>query len=131
MMVMGFAVNYIYEYRRAKTSRVKTYVDEFMDYLWGGFCAGLVIIITYSMFSGISPAPYIFIMTGVATLASGGALRFKPLIYGGVVFYVAAILMMIVGGRSYYQFLIMALAMILGYLIPGYMLLRKYKKENV
>lgn len=58
----------------------------------------------------------------MATFVSGIIIRFKPLLVGGVIFWVAGTLCFIVSPLD--QYLVGGAAMIFGYLIPGYMLSR-------
>jgi hypothetical protein len=53
-------------------------------------------------------------------------IKFKPLIFGGVAFWVFGVICFLVSGP--WQFLVGAVAVFTGYLIPGMML--RNKKEN-
>jgi len=65
---------------------------------------------------------------GMPTFLSGITLRFKPLVYGGI----ACWLLSIVACFIYYQFhlLLLAVAVIIAWIIPGYILRARYKKIN-
>jgi hypothetical protein len=64
--------------------------------------------------------PVIFMTIGLATFLSGIIIRFRPMVIGGIVFWVSAILCYIVSPID--QYLVGGVAVILGYLVPGYML---------
>jgi hypothetical protein len=70
--------------------------------------------------------PVIMLMSTIPTVVSGVLIKFRPLIIGGVCFWVFGILCFLVPDP--WQFLVGAVAVIVGYLIPGFML--RYKKEN-
>ena len=131
LSIVGFAATIIYIVKREKQRQVRTYLDNFMAYLWGAFIISLLIfqvfLVSQKEFELISPA--ILIIAGLATFTTGGAIKFRPLIAGGVVFWVFSAVTFLV--QSDLQFLISAVAMIGGYLIPGYMLRTKFKKQNV
>ena len=69
--------------------------------------------------------PVIIVMTAMPTFITGVILKFKPLMFGGVVFWVAGAVMFFVAKDD--QLLLGALVIVLGYLVPGYML-RKSEK---
>jgi len=128
---LGGIVTAIYIARKEKAKKVKTYVDRFIAFLWGSFIIALLIFQVFLVrgehFQLINPI--ILVITGMATFTTGGALKFKPLIYGGILFWIFGMTTFIITTES--QFLISAGAMVLGYLVPGYMLMAKFKKENV
>ena len=57
---------------------------------------------------------------------AGGALRFKALMLGGCINWVIAVVALFVPFE--YQILLLSLAVLSGYIIPGYMLKLNYKK---
>ena len=74
------------------------------------------------------PIPFILTITGLGTFVSGTILKFKPLTWGGLLFWIAAI------GASFVapinQLLINGIAIFIGYIIPGILLWRNYKAET-
>jgi hypothetical protein len=69
--------------------------------------------------------PILITMAAVPTFVTGIMLRFKPLLYGGGALWVFGIILFLVPMDV--QFLVAALAVVAGYLVPGYML----KNSNV
>ena len=65
----------------------------------------------------------------MATAVSGLMVRFRPLIIGGLVFLVAAIVSIYLRGTE--QLLVLAIAMVFGYLIPGYILRSSKNGDDV
>jgi hypothetical protein len=65
---------------------------------------------------------------GMPTFLSGITLRFKPLIYGGI----ACWLLSIIACFTPYQFhlLLLGLAVIIAWIVPGYILKARFKKIN-
>ena len=70
--------------------------------------------------------PLILLLTAFATFLSGVTIKFKPLMMGGMVFWIAAIIGFTVAYET--QLLIASAAIVLGYLVPGYLL--KSKNNN-
>mgnify|MGYP003694447627 CR=1 FL=1 len=60
---------------------------------------------------------------------SGIILRFKPLIIGGIGCWILSIAAMLIDNYDY-QFLLIPLAMIIAWIIPGYLLRAKYKLQS-
>lgn len=127
-MFLGAAISMIYYRKEEKTVKVKTYVDEYIGYLWGGFCIGLLVTIFCSVSLHVNPGTFILIMTAIATFATGNAIKFNPLMWGGISFFAFAIVSALLE-KSIYQLPVMAIAMVVGYLIPGYILKYRYKNE--
>ena len=74
-------------------------------------------------------APYILLMAGFPTFISGFLIKFRPLIAGGICFWIIAIVIHF-AGPSFYP-LGTALAMLIGYLFPGYMLKNRVDHDKV
>jgi len=70
-----------------------------------------------------NPLPMISLFIGIGILVSGLQMRFKPLVIGGIGFFVGAIALVYVTPLE--GLLVYDACIILGYLIPGYLL----KKE--
>jgi hypothetical protein len=59
---------------------------------------------------------------------TGVIVRFKPLILGGITCWVLCIISTFI--KSYdYQFLLIPVAMLVAWIIPGYMLRSRYKQQ--
>lgn len=110
-------------YRQGKRESNSTPFDRITAALWISYG---VIIFTFVIFGykiNYQLMPTILIITAVPATVSGIILKFKVLIYGGVIFWVGGILCFMVGYD--FQYLIGAAAVILGYLVPGYALRNK------
>ena len=82
-------------------------------------------LIVCHVYSEINPGPYIMLLTGLPTFLTGINLKFLPFKIGGVIFWLAGL----VGVFFYSEIfsLIFAAAIILGYLVPGF-LMRRIRK---
>ncbi len=74
-------------------------------------------------------APYILLLAGIPTFISGIIIRFRPLIAGGICFWIIALLVHF--GGPVIGPLGMPVAVLIGYLIPGYMLKNKVDHDKV
>lgn len=140
-MAMGVLtlISFLWELRAKKTLVVKTYIEELLDKFSTGFLISLFAIITATTItanvnqgdSGRSIAfafGYFFILYAFWMYIHGSAIRFKPLIIGAAVNWAAAIAIFFVKDFKY-AMIISAVAVAVGYLIPGYMLRNQYKKS--
>nr|WP_121273163.1 hypothetical protein [Pedobacter schmidteae] len=123
LVVAGIVVTFFHYRSASKTS--ETYLAGYLKNLWMvlGICFVLTIFISLSQ--QLQPFTYTLLIGGVGTLVSGLNLRFKPLIIGGIVFFIAAVASVFI--TEQYRPLIHGIAVIIGYLIPGYLL--KYSKS--
>lgn len=128
MPVIGVPAGIIYEKNRNAHKEVRTHADLHVKHIWMSYLAGLVFVIMFCSLSQVSPVPFILIITGMATFATGRILQFSPLLAGSVVFWLGAMLCLKVVDEN--QLLIQAAATFLGYIVPGILLWRAYKKEN-
>lgn len=126
MPVVGVPIGIIYERRFRAGGGVRTVVDTNIKYLWWSYGFALFLVITYSVNIQVSPVPYILMITGMVTFASGLMLRFRPMMAGGVVFFLLTLACIWV--RPVDQLLLEALGVLLGYIIPGIILRRLSQK---
>ncbi|MCF8369773.1 MAG: hypothetical protein K9G76_12105 [Bacteroidales bacterium] len=127
LMFSGGIISAIAGYRIGKRSKVISHIDKMLIYLWYGFLVVMLIILFMSGFSKLDWATthaLIIVLYGFGTFVSGGALKFPPLIIGGIVSWVIAIIAFFVPEQ--FVLLLIALSIIIAYLIPGYMLKAKH-----
>ena len=130
LMPVGFIASSIIGIRKGRKQRMKTYIDQFMTYLWLGFIVSLMIVLFFMQKLQADGAyPVIFVLYGLGTFVSGGVLRFRPLQIGGIVCWSIAIASIYV--EHDIQLLLGAVLMIVAYIIPGYLLRAQFKKEQV
>ena len=130
LMPLGGIVSGIYGYKQGKERKVKTHIDTYLGFLWGGFLIAMAITLGYGYIHGLK-ATYFFLMLlyGVATFITGGILNFKPLIFGSLFSFGFAILSVYLGNME--QFLCISGALLFSYVIPGHLLRSKYRSQNV
>jgi hypothetical protein len=110
-------------FRRENIQRTVTHFDRISAWLWISFGITIFILVGFGSKINFQLNPVILAVSAIPTLVSGTILRFKPLIVGGILFWIFAIISFIVPMTM--QPLLGAIAIICGYLIPGYMLKRK------
>ncbi|MDQ3109075.1 MAG: hypothetical protein M3R17_04195 [Bacteroidota bacterium] len=130
LMPLGGLISGIRGWKDGKKRRAKTYTDEMLNYALIAFMIALFITLIFmSIHGGWELAyPMIMMVYGMWLFISGGMLKFKPLIIGGIINFACAI-------AGYYihtveLILLLSFAVLAGYIIPGYLLNAKFKREN-
>ncbi len=122
--VIGGIASWWYGAREGRQVRATSTMDRVMMWLWLAFIVTLIVtIVGYGVSGGGTPTGSILVLTGLPTFVSGQLVRFRPLIFGGILFWV-------LGGASYFVDVealpwLYISAMIFGYVIPGYLLKRE------
>lgn len=128
-VVPGVFVSLIYGFTTGRKAKVHTYADMLYMWTWMAFLfASLVLFIIMSKEMQYFP-PYILTIAAIPTFLSGVVIKFKPLIIGGITFWIFALIAHF-GGREIAS-LAVPVAMLTGYLIPGYILKRKTDHDTV
>jgi len=121
----------IYDVVKPKRKKVKTYVDELMRMVHIGFFVCIFIII-FSINESVGPNNgfgFLLMIFGFLMLIKGGAIKSKALMVGAVVNWAGA-LAIFINKEFKYDMLIMAAAVLIGYIIPGLILWAEYKRSN-
>lgn len=111
--------------RRSKEAKVKSHLDSLYGQIWLAVFLGVLIILFFMSDVNYNVNAIILVFAGIGTYISGQALRFSPLIMGGVALWAASIIAFNLQPLD--QYLVGAVGILAGYLIPGY-LLRKAEK---
>ena len=117
--VPAWVLSFIHGYKTSKLAKVKTYGGDLIKWVWLSFLFGTLLFIFSGRFGELIPA-LILILAGTCAFITGCILKFKPLIYGGSLFWVFSAV--ILGIDYSYAPLVSAIAVTTGYLIPGYLL---------
>ena len=124
----------VYIRKKIKRRRVRTYTGYILGYVWLTF---VIVIFLLAFLIGrltegdyyIHISPILLTIYGIPIFLSGIILRFKPLIIGGIGCWILSIAAMLIDNYDY-QFLLIPLAMIIAWIIPGYLLRAKYKLQS-
>lgn len=108
-----------------KTERTMSHFDRISAWLWIGFGVTTFILVIFGFKINFQVNPLILTVSAIPTIVSGVILNFRPLILGGITFWIAGIVSFLVPMET--QSLVGAIGVCCGYLVPGYML--KNKKD--
>ena len=128
LMPLGAILTSVYGYRQGKKQRALSYIDDLMKYVLISFFVSLFMVLAFMNKLGLATYPMVMLIYGIWLFISGGALKFRPLIIGGIINWILAIAALFVLFEQ--QLIILAAAVFLGYIIPGHMLRIKYKKRK-
>ena len=120
-----------YDIFKPKRKKVRTYIDDLLRLVDIGFIISLFIII-FSINVAVSPNSgfgFFLMIFGFLMLIKGGAVKSRALMIGAAVNWLGAIAIFI-NKEFKYDMLIMAGAVLIGYIIPGLLLWQQYKKAN-
>jgi hypothetical protein len=126
LVIPGVFVSMIYGIVSGRRAKVHTYAGKIWMWTWISYLFAMFVLFTVQSKSMETVSAYILILTGVPTFLSGIIIRFRPLIIGGICFWVFALFVAFAGpviGPLGVPF-----AMIAGYLVPGYIL--KYRVDH-
>jgi hypothetical protein len=129
LTLVAVALSIYYGIKEDRESKVKTYISESMKFLWIGIGTTYFIlsIILSATGWGNTVFPFYILLYGLGTFVSGCFIQFRPLVIGGIMAWALA------AGAAWveydYQMLFGALAILVSYIIPAYMLRAKNKKE--
>lgn len=125
-----YMVFYLRKQRRRAI--VKTYAEEMIGTIWLTFA--ILMVVGAVAFGRLIPEYYrynyiyVLIMYGMPTFLSGAVLKFKPLMFGALACWVLALAAGSVDFK--YHPLFIAFAVILAWIIPGYILKYRYNHQS-
>jgi FtsH-binding integral membrane protein len=134
-LVTWLAVIYQIFHLRRKNRRinVRTYTEEIVKYVWITF--GIIMFLEGFLFGAILGPEYYKLINpcfmalyGMPIFLSGIILRFKPLVWGGIGCWILSILATVVPKE--FSILLVSVAMIIAWIVPGYLLRLKYKNQT-
>lgn len=122
--IVGGILSFMHGAKEGRTKTVPTAMDRVIMWLWVSFVITMLITMFSSGYSDHSmQIGSIIVLTGLPTFVTGQLMRFRPLILGGVLFWV-------LGAVSYFAPMSVTVwlyiaAIFFGYLVPGYLLKRQ------
>jgi hypothetical protein len=127
LMFVGFVVSTWYGYTQHRQKKVKTYIEDLLDYLW------ISLLITYVLISFIfartgweNCSPIYILLYSLGNFVTGRVLKFSPLVWGAVVCWALAVISTFTDFDT--KILLGALAVLCSNIIPGFLLKKKYRK---
>lgn len=116
--------------KRKRTQPARTYMDETQGWVWIAFviCLFLMLFICGRAGQDELIGSFILLLYGIPLFLSGSLLRFPPLMWGGVAAWILAGVSSFVPAE--YHTLLVAVSLIVGWIIPGYLLRARFKQTE-
>ncbi len=129
LVIPGAFVSMIYGYVNGRKAKVHTYAEIIYVWTWMGFLLSAIVLFIIVSKDMESVPPFILTLAAVPTFISGFIIKFRPLIIGAITFWIFALVAHF-GGFDIAH-LAVPVAMLTGYLIPGYLLKRKVDHDTL
>lgn len=130
-LVFFYQIFYLRKERRRQI--VRTYTDSIIGFVWITFV--ILMFLFGFLFGRVMGEDYYYFMYpgflalyGMPTFLSGIILRFKPLVIGGICCWILSIVSAYTPAD--FQLLLIPVAMIAAWIIPGYRMKAKYKLQK-
>ena len=137
--------------KESRERKFKSYEDPFLDYLWLGFGITIFLMIhvvnlvfhewnqagdQLKLWKGLPPtfgfyeyvAPLMLILYGMPTFVTGGAFKFKPMLWGGILCWVCSVITVYTTIKI--DLLLTAFSAVCAWFIPGIIMERDYRKAK-
>ncbi|WP_439482676.1 hypothetical protein [Cyclobacterium plantarum] len=125
MPVIGI-ISGIYYSKKNKRARQKSFTDRALASLWISLVIGFFVLLFASPAIGWSGIyPVFMLLYGIGTATTGGIIKFRPLVIGGLLSMALSLFAFYIGFE--YQLLLIALAVIVSYIIPGHLMPKAVK----
>ncbi len=117
--------------RKKKRVKVKTYTDEILGYVWICFivCLFVMLFVLIQSKSFTLINTVILVLYGIPTFLSGAILKVRPLVIGGIACWVLAEVSLFIPIE--YHILLISVAVIVAWIIPGMFLRNKFLKQPI
>lgn len=121
LVLAGLIIQAFYIRKHYVKRGYRTFFEKIISYMWILSSLIIFLLLYLSAVRHESPEPYILAVVSIPTVVTGIITRFRPLILGGILFIVFAVICVNLH-TDYLRSLASALALIGGYLVPGYLL---------
>ena len=128
LIVIGIVGSAYLGFKQCKLVKMKTYIDESIDYLW--MSIGISFFVLAFVFAKIGWEfcfPFYMLLYGIGCFVSGRLIKFPPLMWGGIGAWVLAAVSAYLDYDT--NIIVTAGAILISYIIPGHLLRRKYKRS--
>jgi hypothetical protein len=116
--------------KKGKNQQIKTYSDNLVNFIWISYGITMLVIgvILTKLQAWQNMSAFCLLLYGMPTFLSGVVIQFKPLQIGGIACWALATLAVFI--PPLYGLLLLGLGVQAAWIIPGYLLQKKYKSQN-
>lgn len=127
LIIPAVVWSFLHEFRKQRITRIKTHLDHVLGQLWIGVFMAMVIVLSSMAALSFRHTPVILLLAAVGVFTTGGMIKVNLVRWGGVVLALSALLGFNLETSE--QYLVGGIAMVLGYLVPGYYLKSNYRER--
>ncbi len=127
LVVPASFFSFYWSSRKSSRAKFKTHLDQVLSQIWLGVFIGILIILGFMSALGFNHNPVILILAAVGMFATGSLIRVSIVKFGALVLAIASIIAFLLPVSD--QYLVAGIAMVLGYLVPGYYLKNTYRER--
>ncbi len=113
--------------KHRKESTVSSHLDRINAFLWYSYGIVIFAIVMFGFKINYQLNPIILLISAVPAFVSGVIIKFRPLTVGGILFWVFGVICFLSQGP--WQYLIGAVAVTCGHLLPGLLLRNKTEHD--
>ncbi len=127
LIVPTVLVSIVWGKGKSRRTKIKTHLDEVMNLLWIGIFVGIMIVLTAMPKLGFNHSPVILILAAIGMFTTGSLIQVRAVKFGAATLALGAIIGFQLQPSE--QCLVSGLAILLGYLVPGYYLKNMYRER--
>ncbi|EAZ81848.1 hypothetical protein [Algoriphagus machipongonensis] len=127
LVIPAIIASIVYGVRKSQKARVKTHLDVVLNQLWLAIFGGIMVVLAFMPSLQFNQSPVILILAALGMFVTGTLIRVNMVKLGGLILAIAAIIAFTLPVTE--QYLVSGIAIILGYLVPGYYLKRNYRER--
>jgi hypothetical protein len=116
-------------FRHGKEATMTSHLDRVNALLWYGYGIVIFAIVFFGYKINYQLNPIVLLVSAIPAFVSGAIIKFRPLAVGGILFWVFGIVCFLLEGP--WQYLIGAVAVTTGHLVPGLLLRNKTDSHDV
>lgn len=121
--IPAWIISIVWGVRKRRSATTATHFERVSTALWISLGVVIFTLVIFGSQINYQLGPIILIISAIPTFTSGVILSFRPLVFGGVFFWIAGIVSFLLPRE--YQPLVSAVAIACCYLVPGYILKSK------
>lgn len=116
-------ISTVYGIRMGQSTPVVSHVDRMYGHIWLAAFIGIAVSLVFMQKLNYNHNAIVLLVAGIATYITGQLLRFQPLVFGAFALFAGSVVCFLVSVND--QYLVGAIAIFAGYLIPGFLLKSK------
>lgn len=128
LIPIGIAMQIWFVIKENREKKVHSLEENIVNSMWIAYSISLAIVLAFMGKLELNTYPVVLCLYGMAVFIVGGALKMSMFKLGGAFCWIAAVISFFVSFEM--QLIILALAVIIAYLIPGILLKRKLQNNT-